>query len=186
MEKVILIISVAVLCTMNVVAQTTPTPPEPPQTQKSTTYSVSTFGDDDFSDTSVSIKKTDATYKLRASFDRNRTKGVRDLLMDRLGKNDVVVNGSTYTWSRKKSGERVFECKLSKGLLRMTIDKGFVSNVMYEELETIGLELKDYISGTDHKEQAKKDLERAERDLERAKRDLDRAKRDIARRKKGD
>lgn len=172
-------------------AQSTPESPETPKTTKGTSYSISINNDDDkSSNSSVSISKTDDTYKFRANYHNSKNEGVKAIVLKSLGKTNLNIKGNTYLWTDSKNGDEVFECKLTKGHLRMSLDTNLVSHEFSEKIKSLGNELKYYISGTDknkenakNAERAKKDLERAERDLERAKRDLERAERDAKRTK---
>ncbi|MBX2827571.1 MAG: hypothetical protein KTR22_05380 [Flavobacteriaceae bacterium] len=188
MTKVIVSITALIFSMTQLWAQTPPTPPTPPEkTSTGVSYSISINGDDDgtkYSNTSVSIKKTDDIYKLTASFNKNRTQEVREALLENLGKKGLTIKGSSYTWIKNKNGDEVFECKLTKGRLRIFLDRNAVSTSAYEEMVTMGVDLKDLIAGSDSEEEAKKDLERAEKDLERAKRDLERAEKELKKAKK--
>jgi len=187
MKNVILFISVLVLVSLKAIAQA-PAPPAPPETSNTgTSYSISINGDDHdkYSNTSVSIKKTETTYKFTARFNKSRTNEVQDALLKSLGASNLEKKGSTYIWSTYKQGDEEFECKLTKGNLRMTVDKELASAQFYKKIEALGIELKDLISGTDSKATAQKKLERAKKDLERAQRDLQRAEKELSRRSKG-
>ncbi|GAB5399295.1 MAG: hypothetical protein Aureis2KO_08800 [Aureisphaera sp.] len=188
MTKVIVSITAIVLSMFQAMAQTPPTPPSPPEkTNTGVSYSISINGDEDdskYSNTSVSIKKTNDTYKLTASFNKNRTSEVRNALLDHLGKKGLTINGSTYNWVQNKYGDEVFECKLTKGHLRIVMDKNALESKLYDNMVTMGVALKDLIAGSDSKDDAKRDMERAERELERAQRNLERAQRELKRAKK--
>ncbi|MCD2258166.1 hypothetical protein [Psychroserpens luteolus] len=190
-------LSLAIICaflsihTLN--AQTTPEPPTPPQTNTTsgTSYSISIDNDDDeTSNSSISIKTTDEYYKFRASFHKSKNERVKSMIIKNLGNNNLKVEGNTYLWTDSKNGDEVFECKLTKGHLRMSLDSEVASQGFTQKITELGRELKYFISGTDRKkeelkkaERAKRDLERAQRDLERAKRDLERTERDAKRAK---
>jgi len=178
----------------NVMAQSTPKTPEPPQTTStsSSSYSMSIDSDDDVSsNSSVSVTISEETYKFRASFHKSKTEALKKIILERLGNENLKINGNTYLWSLNKNNDETFECKLTKGHLRIFMDKEVVSNGFYKKIEALGDELKYAISGRDSKtiavqdaKRAQRDLERAKRDLERAQRDLERAKRDVERAKK--
>lgn len=168
-------------------AQSTPEPPTPPKITKSsgTSYSISIDDDDDeTSNSSVSISISDATYKFRASFHKSKNDGVKAMLLKTLGKSNLKINGNTYVWSDSKSGDELFECKLTKGHLRMYLDTEVTSKGFLDKINALGNDLKYYISGTDPKKEAAKKAERAQRDLERAQKDLERAKANVSRLKK--
>lgn len=180
-----LVIIYAFLSVITLQAQTTPEPPTPPKTTSGTSYSISIDNDDDeTSNSSVSISISDDAYKFRASFHKSKTEGVKSMLVNQLGKTNLKVNGNTYIWSDSKNGDDVFESKLTRGHLRMYLDTEVSSKEFLEKINTLGNDLKYYISGTDPKKEKAKKAERAQRDLERAQRDLERAKRDLERAKR--
>ena len=195
MKNVILVVLAFIsLCTF---AQSTPTPPKTPpvhtttSTKTSSSYSYSMSDDNDTShSSSISVTKSDDSYKFRASFHKSKTEKVKQLIKDRLGKENLTVNGNTYQWNKNKNGDEVFECRLTKGHVRIYITKDDVSASFYNKIVALGEELKYAITGSRSRnhaqgraEHAKRDLERAQRDLERAKRDLERAKQNLERSK---
>nr|WP_321245321.1 hypothetical protein [uncultured Psychroserpens sp.] len=168
-------------------AQSAPEPPTPPKTTTTngTSYSISIDNDDDeTSNSSVSISISDDTYKFRSSFHKSKNAGVKTMLLKTLGKTNLKINGNTYLWSDSKSGDEVFECKLTKGHLRMHLDTDVASKGFLNKIQELGNDLKYYISGTDRKKEDAKKTEHAQRDLERAQRDLERAQRDLERAKR--
>jgi hypothetical protein len=168
-------------------AQSTPEPPTPPKTTTTsgTSYSISIDNDDDEkSNSSVSISISDDTYKFRASFHKSKNNDVKAMLLKTLGENKLKINGNTYVWSDSKSGDEVFECKLTKGHLRMYLDTEVASKGFLEKINALGNDLKYYISGTDREKEEAKKVDRAQRDLERAQKDLERAKANVSRLKK--
>ncbi|WP_298901026.1 hypothetical protein [uncultured Psychroserpens sp.] len=176
--------SFALLSVSGLNAQTTPEPPTPPKTTTTsgTSYSISIDNDDDEkSNSSISVKTTDDYYKFRASFHKSKNEAVKQMLIKTLGKSNLDVNGNTYLWTNSKTGDEVFECKLTKGHLRISLDTDVASSAFTEKITKLGQELKYLISGTSRKEDEARQAERARRDLERAQRDLDRAKRDLER-----
>ncbi|WP_460220502.1 hypothetical protein [Psychroserpens sp. MEBiC05023] len=187
-----LMILIVFLSVLSLQAQTTPEPPTPPKTTSGTSYSISIDNDDDeTSNSSVSISISDDAYKFRSSFHNTKNEGVKNMLIKHLGKQDLKINGNTYLWSNSNGGDEFFECKLTKGHLRMYVDTEIASKSLFDKIQTLGNDLKYYISGTDRKkeeakkaERAQRDLERAQRNLERAQRDLERAKRDAERSKR--
>ncbi|MDP5081760.1 MAG: hypothetical protein NWP87_03820 [Winogradskyella sp.] len=191
-KKPLRFLLITALCsTFGLTAQTVPEPPTPPKTisTSGTSYSISIENDDDEAhNSSVSISKSDDSYKFRASFHQSKNQGVQALLLEKLGKGNLKINGNTHLWSENQNGEEIFECKLTKGHLRIYLDTKASSKGFMDKINTLGNDLKYYISGTDPedaktkaKEKAKRDIERAERDLERVKRDLERAERNSKR-----
>jgi hypothetical protein len=181
----------ALFSTFGLTAQTVPDPPKPPNTKTSsgTSYSISIENDDDEArNSSVSISISDDAYKFRATYHKSKNQGVKALLLEKLGKDNLNINGNTYLWSDNRNGDEVFECKLTKGHLRMYLDTDSASKGFVEKINKLGADLKYFISGTDAKEEktkakekAKLNMEIAERELERAKRDLERAEHDAKR-----
>ena len=188
-----LILAITLLFSLSILAQATPTPPKTTtSTKTSSSYSFKMSDDDDtHSSSSISVTKSDDSYKFRASFHSSKTEKIKNVIIDRLGKENLSVKGSTYQWNKDKNGDEIFECKLTKGHVRIYLNIDEVSSSFYNKIDALGEELKFAISGSRSKnnakadaKRAKNDLERAERDLERAKRDLERAKRELERSKK--
>lgn len=113
---------------------------------------------------------------------------MKTILIKQLGKRNLSIKGNTYLWTDSKNGDEVFECKLTKGHLRIYLDTEIASEAFTEKIKNLGKDLKYYISGTNAKKEnerqvaeAKRELERAERELARAKREADRAAREAKR-----
>ncbi|WP_299115457.1 hypothetical protein [uncultured Winogradskyella sp.] len=185
-RTVCLMFIMALFSTLSLSAQTTPEPPTPPSvTSSGTSYSITIDNDDDETlNSSVSISQSDDTYKFRASYHKSKNQGVKQILLDKLGREGLKVNGNTYLWSESKNGDEVFECKLTSGKLRIYLDLESTSDKFLAKLKNMGQDLKYYISGSSKEEEQAKKVERAKRDMERAQRDLERAQRDLERSKK--
>ena len=134
-----------------VTAQSTPEPPEPPTTPKTTSNSSHTVSikksEGAKHNSSVSISVSDDEYKFRARFHQSKNNGVKAILMEQLGKNNLNINGSTFIWTNNK-GNDIFECKLTNGRLRIYLDTEEASNKFIEDIKTLGNTLKQYISGS--------------------------------------
>ncbi|PQJ78934.1 hypothetical protein [Polaribacter porphyrae] len=160
----------------------TPKTPETPK--KQTSYSITFDTDDKESNSSVSIKRNDNIYKFTAKFHESKTGNLKKMLVDKLEKSNLTVSGGTYRWIKKENGEKLYDCKLTDNTLRIYVDKEYANNQIITMIDELGILLKDAISGTDSKEQAKKDaereLKRAERALAKAKKELERAKRRVS------
>lgn len=191
-RTVCLLFIMALFSTLSLNAQSTPEPPTPPETPKTTSgtsYSITIENDDNEQhNSSVSISISDDSYKFRASYHKSKNEGVKAILLDKLGKENLTIKGNTYLWSDNQSGDEVFECKLTKEHLRMYVDTEVASKGFTEKINKLGKELKYFISGTDAKKEseraeakAKRELERAERELARAKREAERAAREAKR-----
>ena len=180
-----LMLVVALFSTFNLNAQTVPEPPKPPKTNSvsssTSTYAVEVNTDDNHYNSSVSISVSDDSYKFRASYHKSKNDGVKAMLLDQLGKDNLKVKGNTYVWIDSQSGGDVFECKLTNGHLKMFVDTEATSKIFADKMNTLGTKLKYYISGSDAKKEEAKTTERAKRELERAERELERAKREMAR-----
>ncbi len=184
-RTVCLVLVTALFSTFGLNAQTVPDPPKPPKTtstsSSSTSYSIEIDTDDDQHNSSVSISVSDDSYKFKASYHKSKNEGVKAMLLDKLGKSNLTVNGNTYLWVDSQSGEEVFECKLTNGHLRMFVDIEAASKSFMDKINALGNKLKYYISGSDAKKEEAKTAERAKRELDRAEREVARAKRELAR-----
>ena len=187
MRTLILLITIATLfLTTNIFAQKTPTPPETPKTystseSKSASYSITYDTDDVEDNSSISIKRNDDIYKFSARFHKSKTGDIKKLLVDKFGKSNLKVDGDIYRWVKSEGGDKIYDCKLTGNMLKIYVDKEYANSKTINMIDEFGTVLKDAISGTDSKKQAKEDaereLKRAERALERAKREVERIKR---------
>lgn len=175
----------ALFSTLSLSAQSTPNPPQtpnPPETSTSETRSVSTSRNmEENSSSSISVATTNENYKFRARYNKSKTEGVKAMLLENLDKDNLKVTGSTFTWTDKSTGGEVFKCRLSKGQLRILVDKLEASEDFVNKISELGNDIKHYVSGTSALEESKKAKAKAERELERAERELARAKRDVER-----
>ena len=177
-----LLFIMALFSTLSLNAQTTPEPPTPPSMSRSTSsYSIEVDTDDEQHNSSVSISISDDSYKLRASYQKSKNEGVKAMLLNQLGKDNLRISGNTYLWTNSKNGDEIFECKLTKGHLRMYVDTEVAPKGFIEKINKLGKDLKYYISGTDAKKESERAEAKAKRELERAERELARAKREAAR-----
>jgi len=177
-----LTLALIISLSFNLNAQTTPEPPKPPKTTTGTSYSISIDNDDDqTSNSSVSISISDDSYKFRASYHKSKNESVKAILLNELGKGNLSVKGNTYLWTNSKNSNEIFECKLTKGHLRMFLDTEIASKAFTEKINRLGNELKYLISGTSAEKETEKAEARAQRELERAERELARAKREAER-----
>lgn len=179
-----LVVALFALGLFSVNAQNTPEPPatpEPPKTTTGTSYSVSVDNDkDETSNSSVSIKNTNDYYKFRASFHESKNGKLFETLVNSLGRDNLEISGSSYIWTSTQNGDDIFECKLSKGHLRIYLDRNASSAKFYESIKTLGEDLKSQISGKTTKygrSNVNRELARAKQELKRAKREAKRAMR---------
>lgn len=133
-------------------AQTQPVTPETPIVTSTTTssssssHTISTSSNGN-SKTSVSVKRNESVYKFRAIFDKSKTEAIKQLLLDKLGKTDVIVsNRNNYVWEKQIDDENVLECKLTKGNLRILVNKNLASSLLMETINDLELELKASIN----------------------------------------
>ena len=177
-RTICLMLVAALFSTFSTNAQTVPDPPKPPKTtstSSSTSYSIEVDTDDDRHNSSVSISISDDSYKFRASYHKSKNEGVKAILLDQLGEGNLTINSSTYLWADSQSGDEVFECKLTKGHLRMYVDTEVASKGFVEKINKLGNKLKYFISGTDPKKEEARTAAKAKRELERAEREAKRA-----------
>jgi hypothetical protein len=183
-RTICLMLVMALFSTLSLNAQSTPEPPKHPKTKSSsssTSYSIEVDTDDDQHNSSVSISISDDSYKFRASYHKSKNEGVKAMLLNQLDKENLSINGNTYLWVDGQSGDDVFECKLTKGHLRMYVDTQVASKGFIEKINKLGNDLKYFISGTDPKKEEARTAAKAKREIERAERELARAKRELAR-----
>lgn len=185
MRTLLLTSAIALFLSTNLFAQEPPTPPKTSSTSKSTSYSITFDTDDSEENSSISIKRNDDIYKFSAKFHETKTGSIKKLLIDKLGKSNLKIDGDTYRWIEIENGEKLYDCKLTDNSLKIYVDKEYANAKLVDMMDAFGAVLKDAISGTDSEEDAKKeaerDLRKAERDLERAKRHLERTKRNMNR-----
>jgi hypothetical protein len=165
----------------NLLAQATPVTPETKKTTKEKSYSFTFDTDNSEENSSVSIKRNDDIYKFSAKFHESKTGSIKKLLVDKLGNSNLTVIGDTFRWIETENGEKLYDCKLTDSTLKIYVDKEYANSKVIDMMDELGVVLKDAISGTDSKKEAKESAERelrkAERELARAKRELERAKR---------
>jgi hypothetical protein len=176
MKAIILTSAIVLFLSANLFAQTSTS-----TTSKGTSYSI-TFDTDDAEDnSSVSIKRNDDIYKFNAKFHESKTGSIKKLLVDKLGKLDLKVDGGSYRWVKSENGEKLYDCKLTDNTLKIYVDKEYANSKIVAMMDDFGVALKDVISGTDSKKQEKEDaereLKRAEKALANAKRELEKIKR---------
>jgi hypothetical protein len=178
MKYLILATVISVFFVSSIFSQSTP---KPPKTNKSSSYSFTFDTDDKEENSSVSIKRNDNIYKLTARFHESKTGSIKKLLVDKLGNSNLTVSGEVYRWIKKENGEKLYDCKLTENNLKIYVDKEFANSKFIDMMNEFGVVLKDAISGSDSKEDEKKEnekeLKRAERALSKAKRELERIKR---------
>ncbi|QOD61900.1 hypothetical protein H9I45_05520 [Polaribacter haliotis] len=189
MKTLLLPILIATFLTTSLFSQSTPITPKTPSkvttTSKGTSYSITFDTDDKEDNSSVSIKRNDNIYKFTASFHESKTGSIKKLLVDKLGNSNLTVSGDTYRWIKTENGDKLYDCKLTDDSLKIYVDKEYANSKVVDMMDEFGEVLKDAISGTDSKEEAKKiaesELKSAERELARAKRALEKVKKRLER-----
>jgi len=191
MKHLILKSAICLFLSNSLFSQIPPKTPKTPQTTssssttKSSSYSVTYDTVDSEDNSSVSIKRNDNVYKFTARFHESKTGSLKKILVDRLGNDNLIVSNDRYSWIKKENGDKLYDCKLTEDTLKIYVDKEFANTTLVEMIEGLGLTLKDAISGTNSKEEARKnaesELKSAERELARAKRELERIKKEIKR-----
>lgn len=197
-KSISLMVIAVLLSAFSSIAQTSiepPTPPTPPKTISVTTssnssHSIVVKNDDDQHSSSVSVSISDESYKFRARYNNSKNEGIKAILLEKLGKDNLKISGNTYLWTDPKGGDDVFECKLNKGSLKIYMNKESTSDSFQNKVVELGKDIKYYINGSSREkeeaktaEQAKRELEKAEKELERAKQELKRAEREAKRAK---
>jgi hypothetical protein len=148
---------------------------------KGTSYSITFDTDDKEDNSSVSIKRNDNIYKFSAKFHESKTGSIKKLLVDKLGKSNLKIDGDVYRWIKSEKGAKLYDAKLTDNSLKIYVDKEYANSKIVDMMDSFGTVLKDAISGTDSEEEAKKDNKRALKDAERA---LAKAKREVERLKR--
>tara|TARA_R110002050_G_scaffold213131_1_gene349340 strand:+ start:2392 stop:2967 length:576 start_codon:yes stop_codon:yes gene_type:complete len=170
-------------------SQKTPKTPSTPlkvtTTTKGASYSITFDTDNKKENSSVSIKKNNNIYKFTARFHESKSGTIKKLLIDKLGNPNLSVADDTYRWIKTNNGNKLYDCKLTEDTLKIYVDKEFSTSNITEMMDEFGEVLKEVISGTDSKEEAKRiaksELESAEKELARAKRELEKVKRRLER-----
>lgn len=99
------------------------------------------------SNTSVSIQNSDSAYIFKASFDSDKNKKLKTILMDNLDKKYLIVNGETLIWQKNDTDGIVYNITFKKGSLKMNVDKELISGNASKKFEILGRELSNIISG---------------------------------------
>jgi len=186
MKRLFLPTVIALFLTTSFFAQT-PTPPETPKTStssktKSTSYSITFDTYDKEENSTVSIKRTDNVYKFNAKFHESKTGSIKKMLIDKLGKSNLIITDDTFRWIKTENGDKIYDCKLTDNTLKIYVDKEYANVKIVDMMDAFGADLKDAISGTDSDDEEKKNIGRALKDAERtlakAKREVERLKRE--------
>lgn len=175
-----LVVAIFSLTVNSVNSQSTPNLPKTVTVvSESTNHSYTNSSDAQKSrSSSISVKSTNFTYKLRVYFDVDLTKKVQRFLQKELNSKHFTDTNNSSLWTIMKNNDKIFECKIKKGLVRMYVDKELTSKKFQTEIKEIGEKLKHIINGTSMENTQKERKKEAKRKLEIAKRAYEKAKRD--------
>ncbi|WP_347923604.1 hypothetical protein [Pontimicrobium sp. SW4] len=187
MKTILISISFITLNTLSVFSQQLPPPPPKPPIMGNNTsgyYSKNTsigIHDNQKSNVSISISSTDAFYKLKAKFPKDRTLEIKDVLMSEMGSNNLVSKKNQDIWSVKSNGDDIYEINLRNGNISMYIDKEVASSALVEKFGDIGLIIKSFISGNDDDNSEMREADRLQREAEHMKRNAEHMQREADR-----
>lgn len=180
--KTIILISVWLSCSWYIQAQQTPIPPTNTSTTSSSSnsYSHSVHKDDqENANLSIAVSDSEDSYKFRASYSENFDAQVKEILVNRFGKENISKRGSWFSWIFSPDNEEVYEIELSFGKVRMKLDKTQADRRLQQKFRQTGELLKELLSGEEvNREQLaleRKSL-RLQREAERMGREAERLK----------
>ncbi|MAN26605.1 MAG: hypothetical protein CMH15_07460 [Mesonia sp.] len=182
--KTIILISVWLSCSMYIQAQQTPVPPTNTSTtsSSSSSYSHNVQKDDqENSNLSIAVSDSEDSYKFRASYSENFDAQVKEILVNRFGKENISKRDSWFSWIFSPENKEVYEIELSSGKVRMKLDKTQADQQLQKKFKRTGEVLKELLSG---KEVNRKQLAlerkslRLQREAERMKSEAQRLKRE--------
>ncbi len=106
------------------IAQVIPkTPKTTSKSSSSSSYSLTFDTDEHEENSSISIKRSDETYKFTAKFHESKLSSIRKLLVDKLGKTDLKIKNGTYKWAKNENGKRLYDCSLTENTLKIYVYK---------------------------------------------------------------
>ena len=167
-----IILFVLFFITQFTLAQEPPVPPTPPSTSSSSTTSIRSS--DQGGNTSISISHDNDSYKLRAKFPDNRYARLKSLIEKELGGKNMFLGKGYSKWS---NDEKVYEVKLTRKSLRISVDLNVASADLAEKIKQLGSDVKMIISGTS----ANSEKLRLQREADRKRREADRMQREAER-----
>ena len=130
---------------VNLFSQTPPTPPNTNSTtsiSKGNSYSFTFDTEESEENSSVSIKRNDIIYKFSAKFHKSKTEILKKILIDKLGKSNLTINGDTFRWIKNESGEKLYDCKLTERTLKIYVDKEYTNSKIADMIDELGLDIK--------------------------------------------
>ncbi|WP_433991503.1 hypothetical protein U8527_02670 [Kordia algicida OT-1] len=174
--KNLIITIISIFLVQLIHAQEPPLPPTPPSTSSSSssssTYSSSSNNSNE--KTSISISYTEDDYKLRARFPKNRYEKLKNLIENTLGGKNMDIGKGYSKWS---NDEKVYDIKLTKKNLRISLDLNVASPDLIEKFKNLGEDAKIIISGSS----VNIERERVQREADRIRVEAERMKREAAR-----
>lgn len=185
------IIGIALLSLgMNTIAQTAPpAPPAPPRTVYQDATTTVTTNSSNVSvvtqsgssnqggNTSFSMSDSNDEYRVKSRYPKNRYQGVKDFLLQEMGKKNMQSSGTSMVWSLDGDEDTVFRIELDEKRLNVELDKTIASQDLISKFKDMGPILRALISGNNHRQE----VTRLERDAERARRDAERMQREAER-----
>lgn len=171
---------ILIFVSVTVFSQNTPVPPPTPNSSSvsissSSTHSYTIDDDGRYKSHSVSVKNHNSVYRFKASFNKVLTEGIKTRLVKEFYDKKISKSTKGSFWKIEKNDEKVFECKLDKGHLKMYLDKNRTSKKFQNKIEKLGEEIKYMISGDNNKEAAKRALLNAQANVNRAKKAYERS-----------
>lgn len=94
--------------------------------------------------TSFSVSDSDETYKITASYNKEKQKDVQKVLHRFIKPNDLFDSGNvTYDGSIKLGDQTTFDLKFFPGELKIRLDKTKNSSASYNKMKKLSTELQD-------------------------------------------
>jgi len=121
-------------------------------TTSSTSAVTISVTENDGSSTSISINDSDAIYHFTASFENQMHSIIVEYLGKKLDKKFLVssnTKGAPKEWKRLNGNELVWNVKLKEKSLKIFLDKESSTTKAYQELQQVGEELSEMLSGVD-------------------------------------
>lgn len=163
---------------LSIAQQEPPLPPTPPSTSSSVSI---TSNSSQGESTSISISHDNDSYKLRAKFSENRYDRLKKLIEKELGGKNMLLEKGYSKWS---NDEKVYEVKLTKRSLRISVDLEVASPDLAEKIKDLGEDVKMIISGSNvnsEKLRLQREADRKRREADRMQREAERLERQVMR-----
>ncbi|TCI84640.1 hypothetical protein [Tenacibaculum sp. M341] len=182
MKSIQITLLIVLIAVVNVYSQTSveiPTPPETPSISNSQTQTRSRSS-------SVSISNSNSQYKFRSRFHKSKKAEIEQQLKEAFSTMEYEEKKGEISWNRYADGEIAFECTLTKGRLRIWLNKKAFSSTFINKIEDLGEDLQNSISNNSSHLQVTKSnsggsLSAAQARVERAKKELERSMENLKR-----